>query len=83
MSHHAHGKTRSISEARDENATFAFHAVRTLLLALADLDHEYQSKLERLRQSRMPAIWQREIGETLRQAHEESRAAYIQRLNKF
>jgi hypothetical protein len=75
-------RTASDAESRDSPA-FAFHAVRSLLLRLADLDHEHRGKLERLRLSRMPAVWQTEIEEQLQQEHEEKRATCVQRLREL
>jgi hypothetical protein len=56
------------------------HERRSLQLSLADLDHAHKAKLERLRASRMPMIWQDEIADTLRREHEAKRAVYVQRL---
>lgn len=83
MSHYAHAESRSNFAVEKTTPCGVSHTTRTLLLTLADLDHQHQSKLERLRLSRMPTIWQDEIAETLRRAYEATRAAYAQRLREL
>lgn len=46
-------------------------------LTLADLEHAHEARLERLRHSRMPMIWQREIAEKLHAEHQARREALL------
>ena len=56
-------------------------AIRSLLTALAEIDHAYEADLETVRASDAPEQIKENVLKTLQQRHQEHRAPYIRQLH--